>query len=312
MILKEIITIKVNSNHLKYYRNLGYEAKMSDTLDINSLHLPKGSHVRVNAECDKCGKIENIEFRGVRDKINFTYECKSCIHKDRISKNGSVFRNPVLQSELSLRNNKKSLDKRKETKLNKHGDQNYNNPEKRKETLKRKHGDETYNNQKKRKETKLNKHGDENYNNQEKKEETCLLKYGVRHTNQIPEIWEKIQKSSFRVCRYKDTDLTYQGDYELDFLEFCESNSIKVNNGPSLSYNFNKKNRVYHSDFIIDDLNLIIEIKSTYTLNSDLECNLEKEKECKKRGYNFMFIVDKNYDNLIEYLSLNHVTGTFF
>ena len=274
MILKEIITIKVNSNHLKYYRNLGYEAKMSDTLDINSLHLPKGSHVRVNAECDKCGKIENIEFRGVRDKINFTYECKSCIHKDRISKNGSVFRNPVLQRELSLRNNKKSLDKRKET--------------------------------------KLNKHGDENYNNQEKKEETCLLKYGVRHTNQIPEIWEKIQKSSFRVCRYKDTDLTYQGDYELDFLEFCESNSIKVNNGPSLSYNFNKKNRVYHSDFIIDDLNLIIEIKSTYTLNSDLECNLEKEKECKKRGYNFMFIVDKNYDNLIEYLSLNHVTGTFF
>jgi hypothetical protein len=305
MILKELITIKVNSNHLKYYRNLGYDAKMLDFLEVNSWDLPKGSHARINAQCDKCEIINNIEFRGISDKINFTYKCKSCIRKEVIIKIGSVFNNPVLQKELSLRNNKESSDKRRKTRLNKYGDENYNNQGKRKETLKKEHGSEKYNNQKKRKETKLNKHGDENYNNQKKKEETCLLKYGVRHTNQIPEVWEKIQKSAFKIHRYKDTDLTYQGDYELDFLEFCESNSIKINNGPSLSYNFNKKNRVYHSDFIINDLNLIIEIKSTYTLNFDLECNLEKEKECKKRGYNFMFIIDKNYNDLIEYLNLN-------
>ena len=44
----------------------------------------------------------------------------------------------------------------------------------------------------KTKQQKLERYGDENYNNQEKHKETCLNKYGVEHHNKNPEIANKI------------------------------------------------------------------------------------------------------------------------
>ena len=56
------------------------------------------------------------------------------------------------------------------------------------------------------------------------------------------------------------------------------------------------------SDFYIKKLDLICEIKSSYYYNKYLEQNLLKE-EYSKKEHNFIFIVDKDYTKLLEFLS---------
>ena len=92
-------------------------------------------------------------------------------------------------------------------------------------------------------------------------------------------------------------------------LNYCENNSIidLISNGPSIEYilESNNTNHTYHSDFFIENLNLIIEIKSTYTYNIHLDKNLMKKKYSKLNGYNFIFIIDKDYtefENIINHL----------
>lgn len=87
----------------------------------------------------------------------------------------------------------------KKTKLEKYGDENYNNREKSEETCLIKYGfkhvlqcEEII---KKSKKTKFEKYGDENYNNREKSEETCLIKYGYKNVLQVPEIIERVNKT---------------------------------------------------------------------------------------------------------------------
>jgi len=101
-----------------------------------------------------------------------------------------------------------------------------------------------------------------------------------------------------------------QGTYELDFLNFCEKNNIVnlISNGPSINYMIDSlnTNHIYHSDFFIEKYNLIIEIKSNYTYEVELEKNLMKEKYSKLAGFDFLFIIDKNYDDFVKYLSLKN------
>jgi len=152
----------------------------------------------------------------------------------------------------------------------------------------------------KRKKTNLNKYGHENpWGNkqvQEKREKTWVKKYGVRNPAQNREIYEKSLKTRRQVKQFRDTDLTYQGSYELDFLEkFYDK--IDIENGPSISYLFEGKNKVYHSDFYIPSKNLVIEIKSDYILSLDEEINYKKQA-CVKQGYNYMLVLNKNYKNI--------------
>jgi hypothetical protein len=126
------------------------------------------------------------------------------------------------------------------------------------------------------------------------KKEHC----GYENNTQNPEMFHKMQMNSFKAKLYKDTTLSYQGSYEYDFLEFCEKYNIVVENGPSLRYIHNNKNRVYHSDFYLPKYNLIIEVKSVYYYNTYLNKNLAKRIGSIKLGYDFLFIIDKKYDGL--------------
>ncbi len=60
----------------------------------------------------------------------------------------------------------------------------------------------------------------------------------------------------------------------------------------------NNKNRVYHSDFYLSKYNLVCEIKSKYTLDDDYDENMIKKEYSINSGYNFLFIIDKNYIEL--------------
>jgi len=56
------------------------------------------------------------------------------------------------------------------------------------------------------------------------------------------------------------------------------------------------ENKVYFPDFFLPELKLIVEIKSNWTYDSNLAKNLQKQKSCLEQGYNFIFIINKNYE----------------
>lgn len=119
--------------------------------------------------------------------------------------------------------------------------------------------------------------------------------FGVENSMQLTSVFDKSQKNGFKIKEYKG--IKYQGTYELDFLEFCDSNNIieKVSKVDSIKYKYNDKIKYYHPDFFIEELNLIVEIKSDYYYYLYLEKNLCKEKYCIEQGYNFIFIINKDY-----------------
>jgi very-short-patch-repair endonuclease len=86
-------------------------------------------------------------------------------------------------------------EKSKKTKLERYGDENYNNLEKNKKTKLERYGDENYNNLEKNKKTKLERYGDENYNNREKAEKTVLENYNVTHALKL-DVFKQKQKET--------------------------------------------------------------------------------------------------------------------
>lgn len=79
--------------------------------------------------------------------------------------------------------------------------------------------------------------------------------------------------------------------------------NITVEKGPIIKYNFDNNNKYYHSDFYLLKYNLICEIKSSYYYDKFISINKEKEKQSIKDGYNFIFIINKNYIQLNNYIN---------
>jgi len=137
-----------------------------------------------------------------------------------------------------------------------------------------------------------------------KKEETCFKNYGVNYNAQNKEIHEKQLKSAFKFKQYKHTDIWYQGSFELDFLEKYYNKCPDIRRGPSIEYIFNEKNKIYHPDFYIASLNLIVEIKNLY-LYKRYEENIEtKEKATIANGFNYIIIVNKDYSSFNQFLHI--------
>lgn len=139
-----------------------------------------------------------------------------------------------------------------------------------------------------------------------KAKNTSLLKFGVEYPIQNVDVFNKQQKNSFKTNLHEDTNLSYQGTYEKDFLDFCFNKNIellKLDNNGNIDYLFKNKKCKYYPDFYYKPLNLIIEIKSYYTFNTELKRNLEKQKSSIALGFNFIFIIDKNYDEFYSLLN---------
>jgi len=77
----------------------------------------------------------------------------------------------------------------------------------------------------------------------------------------------------------------------------CEKIGIlrNIKRGFSIKYKLNNDNLIYFPDFYLEKLNMIIEIKSSYWYKFHEDRNIEKEKECKKLGYIYILIVNKDY-----------------
>lgn len=96
-------------------------------------------------------------------------------------------------------------------------------------------------------------------------------------------------------------------DYVLQTKKLSEE-SFQFDQKLHISYKDNAGNyRKYFPDFYMPAINLVIEIKSDYTLNKQKELN-EKKFKAARQKYNFICIVDKNYkefDELISSISIN-------
>jgi len=149
------------------------------------------------------------------------------------------------------------------------------------------------------KQTCLERYGVDNPNKNEKVrekiKETNLDRYGFEFPVQNIDIFEKSQKTRFLRKQFRNTDLWYQGSYELDFLETYYDKYPDLERGPSIKFLFENKNKVYHSDFYILSLNLIIEIKNSYLYKRDKLIIEAKEKATIDNGFNYLMIIDKNY-----------------
>jgi len=133
---------------------------------------------------------------------------------------------------------------------------------------------------------------------QENWKNTCMKLYGVDNPMKNQEIFNKQQINGFKAKRFeKDNTLIYRGTYELHFLETYFS-KIKIQNGRSFKFIYNRKNKIYHSDYYIKSHNLVIEIKSKYYFEKYKKLNITKQKACIAQGYNFIFIIDKDYSEL--------------
>ena len=276
MIIDKTVNLIINNYIKKYYINLGYNIpKYRDpTINIKITDLHKNSNVKIHCKCDICNNKKYITYQNYNKYISNQgyYSCNPC-------------------SDI----------KKKKTKSERYSNENYNNPNKYKKTNLERYGFE---------------HSSKNKDIRNKNKQTCLNRYGVEHIWQSEEIRNKIKitnnkrygvdnptqnkdillksfKTSHKIKNYKNTKIHYQGSYELDFLE--KYFNIGINNCKSIKYIHEGKEKIYFPDFYYKHLNLIIEIKSSYTYNVHKDKNISKEKECINKGYNYIKIVDKNY-----------------
>ena len=276
----------IKKQHLDLYEKL---IKFSKTYDIQSspfslLVWSYMNDIKSIPKCKQCNS-NTVKWLGF-SKGYRTYCSRKCLNRSDIKKSKSK---ETFLKKYNVENPfqcKEFQDKIKETNFNKYG---VEHPLQSKEF------------QDKSRHTCLEKYGVEHVSQVEsfkdKSKRTCLVKYGAENPMQNKEVFNKQQKSVFKKAKFKNTNIHYQGSYELDFLNRYYD-EILIENGPSIKYKFKGKNKVYHSDFYLPERNIIIEVKSDYTYKVDMKKNLEKEKACLEQGYNFIFIIDKDYDIL--------------
>lgn len=371
MLITKKLKVKITFRNIDYYKEKGYDVKMSDVVDVSTEDFPFYCRKEVEVECDKCHTRKTIRLTNYHKSIqNGGYYacCSECSH-DKLVKTSQARYNTDCYNKLE-----ESHKKTKATKLRLHGDENYVNIEKIKETCNLRYSTDSYMStqefrdkskvtmnlkydvdyalqndeikenwietniatygtktplqnegvKEKIRATKKKNHGDENYNNRPKYFATCLdrfgdtspmrneeikqklvdtflRKYGESSPMKVDEIVEKCFKSGLKIKQYNE-NIYYQGTYEKDFLDKYYD-KITILRGEPLEYEFNGKTHKYYPDFYIEDLNLIVEIKSTHWYNKWLDMNIAKQEATIAAGYNFIFIINKNYDEFNDIIS---------
>ena len=153
----------------------------------------------------------------------------------------------------------------------------------------------------KMKNTMMDRYGVERFlSNSSEMKKSIQKKYNVDYAQQDRKIHETQQKAGFKIKIFKNTIILYRGSYELDFLEKFYTIYPDLINANSIKYRYKSKNRIYHPDFFIPSLNLIIEIKNSYLLKRDYKIIKAKEKAVINSGFKYIIITDKNYSEFIK------------
>jgi hypothetical protein len=129
MILTREIEIKINESNYQYYDDLGYEVAIGEIVRIPIELMSKGSHYKIKCKCDGCGIEKEVIFKNyVKYDNKFgEYYCRKCSEskrKETLRKNFGVDY-PI--------QNKKVLNKMKNTLIEKYGVDNISKRDKQNE-----------------------------------------------------------------------------------------------------------------------------------------------------------------------------------
>jgi len=123
----------------------------------------------------------------------------------------------------------------KQTKLERYGNENYNNMEKNKKTCLERYGKESYSSTEmfpmQVKQTKLERYGNENYNNLEQMKKTCIENFGVENPRYSDIVNEKIQTNRRKTMEEKGTMIPLDQKtefylYKKQVMKITESNDL--------------------------------------------------------------------------------------
>lgn len=185
MLITKVVSIKWDRNVSTYYKNLGYKfTKVNDYFDVKIEDLPPNSNVKVEVQCDYCGKIipKTYQKYNAQRKVIAKDCCKKC--QQLKTKECNLFNFGVIHpGQLES-----AKEKRKQTNLERFG---VDHPCKSEEI------------QDKIKQTNLERRGVEytfqSKEVQEKSKETCLERYGVENVFQLEEVQEKIKLTNMKI-----------------------------------------------------------------------------------------------------------------
>ena len=117
MILTRDIDIKISESNYQYYDDLGYDVTIGENIKIPVELMSKGSHYKILCKCDGCSIEKEVIFKNyIKYDNNWgEYFCRKCSEKKRketLRKNFGVDY-PI--------QNKKVLNKMKNTLIEKYG-----------------------------------------------------------------------------------------------------------------------------------------------------------------------------------------------
>lgn len=169
----------------EYYSIFNSDEEMFKILRDNEYGRLKFDRTQPLSSCLNCRKQTTFISITQGYKLHCSNECA---HKTR----SKTKQNKSEEEKLE------TINKGKETRLLKYGDENYNNREKFLDTMDSLYGGCTLSSHilsKKVAETKQERYGDMYFNNMYKNKETCLEKYGYDNVFKIPEIKDKIDST---------------------------------------------------------------------------------------------------------------------
>lgn len=139
-------------------------------------------------------------------------------------------------------------------------------------------------------------------------QEKQFAKYGVYNPAHIPEVAEKLCYNRFKKRKeytLSTGEVIHLQGYEpfgFDYLKtLYQENQIQYRKKdmPELWYDWQEKTRRYYCDFFVTDDNLVVEIKSPFTLSRDLDIVKQKILSAQTKGYKVLLLVFGQSGDLI-------------
>ena len=229
MILTKDVKVKlVNKWLVAKYINRGFENIKVDDVIIVPLNILPIQRIKIDVKCDMCGEERKIYYSTYMESTKNETEIYACRGKCANVKREKT--NMKLYGVKNCFQSENKKEKIKETYIRKYGvDHNMKIQkclDQRVETYRENYGCDNPSQSEQIKKKKIET-CQKNYGvdypfqsemNLDKSYKTNYIKYGTKVGSQNSEIQEKIMNTQSKIKQFEDTDLVYQGSYELDFL----------------------------------------------------------------------------------------------
>lgn len=143
----------------------------------------------------------------------------------------------------------------------------------------------------------------------QKRKKTNIEKFGYSFPVQNEQYFDKCMVNQYKrkIYTLPSGKQIYLQGYEPQFLDYVFTNNLLKEDDieyakKRIEYtDSNNGQHVYTPDFYIPKLNLIVEIKSAWTIQTDKNMIL-KEQACKSTGYNYIRIVNNKFEEFTKLL----------